>query len=69
MVNSLLDSLAAWYQASFGNPVAGRFFAHLQSAAMGGYGVGVLNTAVRGVMGVATGAQMALGKENGTLTG
>ncbi|RHZ61553.1 HVA22/TB2/DP1 family protein [Aspergillus thermomutatus] len=48
MVVFLLDSFAAWYQASFGNPVAGGFFAHFQSAAMGGYGMGVLKTALRG---------------------
>ncbi|KAF4214724.1 hypothetical protein CNMCM8980_010374 [Aspergillus fumigatiaffinis] len=63
----IAHSLAAWYQASFGNPVAGGAFAHFQSAAMGGYGLGVLNTALRGVVGVATGVQMALGKGNGTL--
>jgi hypothetical protein len=69
MVNSLLDSLAAWYQASFGNPVAGGLFAHLESAAMGGYGLGVLSTALRGVVGLATGVRMALGKGNGPLAG
>ncbi|PKX98763.1 uncharacterized protein P174DRAFT_416484 [Aspergillus novofumigatus IBT 16806] len=44
----IAHSLAAWYQASFGNPVAGGAFAHFQSAAMGGYGLGVLYTALRG---------------------
>ncbi|GIJ98759.1 hypothetical protein Aspvir_000879 [Aspergillus viridinutans] len=65
----IAHSLAAWYQASFGNPVAGGLFAHLESAAMGGYGLGVLSTALRGVVGVATGVRMALGKGNGTLAG
>ncbi|EAW18544.1 uncharacterized protein NFIA_084970 [Aspergillus fischeri NRRL 181] len=62
-------SFAAWYQASFGNPVAGGVFAHFQSAAMGGYGWSVLNTALRGVVGVATAVQMSLGKGNGTVAG
>ncbi|GIJ88617.1 hypothetical protein Asppvi_007542 [Aspergillus pseudoviridinutans] len=65
----IAHSLAAWYQASFGNPVAGGLFAHLESAAMGGYGLGVLSTALRGLVGVATGVRMALGKGNGTLAG
>jgi hypothetical protein len=65
MVNSYLDSLAAWYQASFGNPVAGGAFAHFQSAAMGGYGLGVLNTALRGVVGVATGCRWLWGRGMG----
>ncbi|GIC85103.1 uncharacterized protein Aud_000931 [Aspergillus udagawae] len=65
----IAHSLAAWYQASFGNPVAGGLFAHLESAAMGGYGLGVLSTALRGVVGVATGVRMALGKGNGSLAG
>ncbi|KAF5601216.1 hypothetical protein FPANT_1823 [Fusarium pseudoanthophilum] len=42
----LLGSFAAWIQSLIGNVVAGSLFATLQSAAMGGYGVGILAKAI-----------------------
>ena len=48
MLTGLLDSVAASLQSAIGGVVpAGGWFAHLQSAAMGGNGVPVVETGVR----------------------
>ncbi|CCT66234.1 uncharacterized protein FFB20_01789 [Fusarium fujikuroi] len=44
--SKLLGSFAAWIQSLIGNVVTGSLFATLQSAAMGGFGVGILVKAV-----------------------
>jgi hypothetical protein len=53
----IVGSLAAGCQSALGNVVSGGAFATLESAAMGGYGVAIVNSAVQvGVGGVAAGA-------------
>ncbi|KAI4596567.1 hypothetical protein KJ359_005323 [Pestalotiopsis sp. 9143b] len=45
-------SIAAGVHSTIGNVAAGSLFATLQSAGMGGYGVGVVNTVAQTVRGV-----------------
>ena len=62
-----LGSSAAAWQASAGTVAARGIFAHLQSAAMGGYGVPVVNGITKGVAAVAQAVRIgvALGKVQG----